>query len=137
MFLFIPWSYHRFAWVLMLILNTCVNSAILFFSPQTLYYVGLSGTLHSLFCVGALLTCFKQKALGAVMLASVTVKIFLEQVYQVQSPAQAWIGTIIHYDAHFYGWSIGLTFGAMLFLSRNKWWHTDVFFRTNEAPSIR
>lgn len=110
-FLFAPYSYSKYASLLFFVFNTLVNSAIWMFSPQTLYYVGLSGTLHSLFCFGACLLYLKQPKLSILMLCAITIKIALEQLYNTPILTQAWVGSSIHYDAHFYGWCIGLITG--------------------------
>ncbi len=92
-----------------------VNLAILWYSPDTLYYVGLSGTLHALFSLGATTYCFAGRLSGYSMLSAISIKILLEQANQ---PENNFINTLIdapvHHNAHAYGWLIGIVCAILL-----------------------
>lgn len=82
-------------------------------SPSMLWYVGLSGALHGVFCWGACMDIRHQMKSGWLLLAGVTVKIAYEQIYGASPAVATMIDAKVAVDAHLYG----AVAGVLLFVA--------------------
>lgn len=73
------------------------------FSPDVSWYVGLSGVIHGLIIMGALLCFSSNTKLSIVLLVGVTAKLFLEQVFPDTLMMNHIVNGRIIFDAHLYG----------------------------------
>ncbi len=90
-----------------------ISVALLLFSPSVLGYAGLSGVLHGLFALGAVMCFFADSRLYGVALAALVVKLVHEQLpgFDVHYMAEVTGGAVI-VDAHLYGSVAGSLIGA-------------------------
>jgi len=87
-----------------------ITAGLYVFSPETDWYVGLSGVLHGWFVIGALRVTESQRGVGMVLVAALAVKLGWEQLVGVMPTTLALdVGPVV-VDAHLYGAS-----GAALF----------------------
>ncbi len=83
------------------------SAAILLFTPWH-FYTGLSGLLHGMFTFGALTALRQRRAVGAVVLAVVVLKLGWEQFNGPPAGLAETIGIGVAIDAHLYGSIAGL-----------------------------
>nr|WP_232362620.1 rhombosortase [Salinimonas chungwhensis] len=87
---------------------------IYWFSPQLIWYAGLSGALHGVFVWGASKDIIRGILSGWLLLAGVIGKIIYEQLYGSSTGVAELIDASVAVDAHLYGALSGiLLFGAM------------------------
>jgi rhomboid family GlyGly-CTERM serine protease len=85
---------------------------IYFFSPQLIWYVGLSGALHGIFVWGACMDILNKVRSGWLLLAGVAAKLLFEQFQGSSEDVASLIDASVAIDAHLYG----AVCGAVLFL---------------------
>lgn len=85
---------------------------IYYFSPQLIWYVGLSGALHGIFVWGACMDILNKVRSGWLLLAGVTVKLIYEQYQGSSEDVANLINATVAVDAHLYG----AVCGGLLFL---------------------
>jgi len=78
------------------------------FSPQVLWYVGLSGVLHGLLVAGAVFELHAGRRDGALILVLVALKLGWEQIQGALPGAELATGGPVVVDAHLYGALAGL-----------------------------
>lgn len=112
--LFLPeWSSRSFSFAFIssaIVLNFCLYV----FSPELIWYVGLSGILHGLIAAGALYSYRVQPGFALLVLAGCTIKIGWEQFTGSSVGTEELIGGKVAFDAHMFGF-IGGLIGAILF----------------------
>ncbi|OFI35389.1 rhombosortase [Alteromonas lipolytica] len=86
--------------------------SIYLFSPQLIWYVGLSGALHGIFVWGACMDILNKMRSGWLLLGGLVVKIVLEQTQGSSAEVASLIDASVAIDAHLYG----AICGALLFL---------------------
>ncbi len=106
-------------WPGWLLVNTCSALAIslmfLFFNPELIWYVGLSGVLHTLIVTGILLQLRSQPLWGEwALLLLLCGKLLWEQRYGSLPGSAELAGGPVIVDAHLYGALIGLALGLMI-----------------------
>lgn len=101
--LFTPWLTVERLLVLSLISALSVSLGLLFFSPQVVWYVGLSGVLHGVLVAGGLQELKARRWEGAFVLALVGLKLIGEQHWGPLAASEAGIGGPVLVDAHLYG----------------------------------
>ena len=84
------------------------STALYFFDPQLIQYVGLSGVLHGIFVWGAFKDVNKQDKTGYLLLLGVTLKIIHEQFYGASSDLSSLINANVAVNAHLWGAIAGL-----------------------------
>ncbi|SGZ03768.1 rhombosortase [Moritella viscosa] len=104
---------------LILILSIGVGAGIFFLSPNTHLYVGLSGILHGIIIVGAIIDVTKQYYSGYVLIAGTIIKIINEQFFNSPIEMSKLIQAQVLTEAHLYGLVTGLII-APLFVYLNK-----------------
>lgn len=98
-----------------------ISTLLYLFSPDIQIYVGLSGWLHSLITVGALLDIRQKIQSGWLILFGVIAKVAYEQWQGPDAELAALIDANVAIDAHLYGVMCGLALGlAMLCLTSAK-----------------
>jgi len=114
--LFFPeWSASSFS-------SAFISSAILMniclyvFSPELIWYVGLSGILHGLIAAGAIYSYQVQPKFALLILIGCAIKIGWEQFTGSSVGTEKLIGGKVAFDAHMFGYLGGLI-GALFFLA--------------------
>ncbi len=85
------------------------------FSPELIWYVGLSGILHGLLAAGAIFSYKSQPGFALMLLVAVMAKIAWEQISGSSIGTEELIGGRVAYDAHLFGF-IGGAIGALIHL---------------------
>lgn len=98
-------------WCVVLLLSALASTTGLLLSPDILWYVGLSGSLHGLFIYGAITDWRAGARLGAGILFVVVGKLLWEQVYGAESGTEQLIQAKVITDAHLWGGVGGLVLG--------------------------
>lgn len=100
-------------------LGAGISVCIYLFTPNILWYVGLSGVLHGLFVIGAMQDIKNKRFSGYLLLVGVIIKILDEQLSGPDQSLQSLIQANVAIDAHLYGVFLGLPMG-MIIMQRNK-----------------
>jgi rhomboid family GlyGly-CTERM serine protease len=95
-----------------------ISLGLYFFYPQISWYRGLSGSLHGLWCAGALLGMRRDKRLASVLLVLLLIKLAWEQVFGPTAGSVALTGGPVLIQAHWLGALSGLLLAVMLFIIR-------------------
>jgi rhomboid family GlyGly-CTERM serine protease len=85
-----------------------IGLGLLWFNPGLIWYVGLSGILHSLFIAGLLTDMREHRGLDALVLLGFAAKIIFEQIYGALPGSERSAGGPVVVDAHLYGAIAGL-----------------------------
>jgi len=104
---------------LIFILSVGVGAGIFWLSPSTNLYVGLSGILHGIIIVGAIIDVTKRYYSGYVLIAGTVIKIINEQFFNSPIEMSQLIEAKVLTEAHLYGLITGLIV-APLFIHLNK-----------------
>ncbi len=108
------WSYFRLT-LTFILTAALVTLALWFFSPEIIWYVGLSGVLHGLLTAGALLSFKQTPGISVAVLAVVVFKSAYEQFTGYASGyLEASINGMVVIDAHLYGVVSGLIAAVLL-----------------------
>ena len=114
------------AWLIAIIGCAVTTSlALLFFSPELIWYVGLSGVLHGLLMVVGIYLIAAARHTGWLILVFVTVKILWEQWAGPSASLESDIGGNVIIDAHLYGALSGVLFAGLLKSIPSKTTETD------------
>ena len=98
-----------------------IGLALFLFEPTVIWYVGLSGVLHGLFCYGAANDMHRKDRWGYLLGIGLVLKIAYEQLYGAQETTIKLINAPVLVDAHLYGAISGLLFYSLiLFLKKEK-----------------
>jgi rhomboid family GlyGly-CTERM serine protease len=98
-------------WLALILLSCLVISAGLFlFDPKMVWYMGLSGVLHSLFVVGAWYERRRFALSGNVLLVLLAAKLVYEQIGGGLAASETLIGAHVAVDAHLFGALAGVMF---------------------------
>ena len=101
------------------VLALCISICLYFFTPKLNAYVGMSGVLHGLFVIGAMIDILLRKKTGYLLLIGIAIKVIDEQISPPDSDLQALIEANVVIDAHLYGVIFGIIVGTFL-LSTHK-----------------
>ncbi|QUM84728.1 MULTISPECIES: rhombosortase [unclassified Moritella] len=104
---------------LILLLSIGVGAGIFLLSPSTHLYVGLSGILHGIIIVGAIIDVTKKYYSGYILIAGTIIKIINEQFFNSPIEMSKLIQAQVLTEAHLYGLVTGLII-APLFVYLNK-----------------
>ena len=104
---------------LILLLSTGVGVGILWLSPSTQLYVGLSGILHGMIIVGAILDITKHYYSGYILIIGTIIKVINEQLFNSPIEMSQLIDAKVLTEAHLYGLVTGLII-APLYVYLNK-----------------
>lgn len=80
-----------------------VSLGLLWFNPDLVWYVGLSGVLHALFIAGLLADMREHPVLGMLVLLAFVAKIVFEQAWGPLPGSEKSAGGPVVVDAHLYG----------------------------------
>ncbi|NOY62609.1 MAG: rhombosortase [Gammaproteobacteria bacterium] len=110
--------FHRFlsniAWLVTLIVSSLgVSLGLLWFSPETQWYVGLSGTLHGMFFAGAIAAVIHGYRLELILLLLLCAKLVWEQLYGALPGSADMAGGNVVVDSHLYGAISGILPGLL------------------------
>lgn len=103
------WAIHGYAYrwltitALIVFCSFCVTLGLYFFSPDTTWYVGLSGALHGLFVWGAYQDIQHKIRSGWLLMLGVWLKIGYEQYFGAEQAIVDLIQANVAIDAHLYG----------------------------------
>ena len=112
-------QYYSLTSFTLLLLSGCVGISLLLysFSPDIQIYVGLSGWLHCLITVGALLDIRHHIQSGWLILLGVIAKVSYEQWQGPDAQLAALIDANVAIDAHLYGVICGVLLGLLFVFS--------------------
>jgi len=79
------------------------NVILLHLFMQLKWYVGLSGALHGYLMGGAIISWHTAKRLNSVIIAVVSIKLFVEYFWQINSSTEQLIEANVVEEAHFFG----------------------------------
>ncbi|UAA40170.1 rhombosortase [Paraneptunicella aestuarii] len=102
---------------LVLFCGLVVTSAIFLFTPERVWYVGLSGALHGVFAWGIYHDIRRGMKTGWVLLAVLIVKIASEQIYGANESIAELINANVAIESHLYGAIAGLFVAIMSMLT--------------------
>lgn len=110
--------YYRTSTMLLYVGCTALSISymILFFSADIQVYVGLSGVLHALLCVGAVKDMQHDEPTGKLLLLGLLAKVAYEQWQGPDADLAQLINAEIAIDAHLYGVITGLLLSLLLSL---------------------
>lgn len=112
--------YNATAYIsLILVLSIGVGAGIFWLSPSTHLYVGLSGILHGIIIVGAIIDVTKQYYSGYALIIGTIIKIINEQFFNSPVEMSQLIEAEVLTEAHLYGLVTGLII-APLYVYLNK-----------------
>lgn len=109
---------HRML-LLLTLSSALIGVAIYLFSPAIQIYVGLSGVLHALLCIGALIDIQRKEMTGYLLLAGLIIKAGYEQWYGADQQLAELISADVAIDAHLYGVITGFILWAMVTFLNN------------------
>jgi rhomboid family GlyGly-CTERM serine protease len=96
--------FERHAWMIVGLGSlAAVDIGLMTGSPELLWYVGLSGVLHGVVSAAAVGLLAQRRALGAIALGVVAIKVVHENWSGAAPAAEAWIGGDIVVAAHLWG----------------------------------
>lgn len=104
---------------LILVLSIGVGAGIFWLSPNTHLYVGLSGILHGIIIVGAIIDVTKRYYSGYILIAGTIIKVIHEQLFNSPVEMSQLIEAKVLTEAHLYGLVTGLVI-APLYVYLNK-----------------
>lgn len=87
-----------------------VSLGIFLFTPNMLFYVGLSGVLHGLFVLGALFDIKHNDKTGYLLFIGVILKVLHEQIYGATDSLKQLIEADVAINAHLFGMCAGIVF---------------------------
>jgi len=93
---------------LIVFLSITIGLCILWLSPGTSLYVGLSGVLHGLLIVGAIIDVGKKHYSGYLLIIGVIGKVASEQLFESPAQVSELIEATVLTDAHLYGLLAGI-----------------------------
>lgn len=93
-----------------------ISVLLLFYSPNLVWYVGLSGSLYSLLMIGLIADRSYPLSLRGLILIVLLVKITLEQLNMNVSAISEFIGGPVAVDSHFYGVLVGIAISIGILL---------------------
>lgn len=91
------WCWH------FLFAGLAISLGLLWFNPELIWYVGLSGILHALFIAGLLADIREHALLGWLVLLGFAAKIAIEQTHGPLPGSERSAGGPVVVDAHLYG----------------------------------
>lgn len=95
---------HNRYWLAIIVISgLCISLGFLLFKPQLSWYVGLSGSLHTIFLLGALLELRHKRLDTWLLLLAMVAKLIYEQALGPLPGSEASAGGNVVVDAHFYG----------------------------------
>lgn len=106
-----------------------VGAGILLFYPNMQHYVGLSGALHGLFIVGAILDIRNQERTGWLILLGVTSKVVYENIFGASNELAELIAARVAVEAHLLGLVAGLLVSPIWL-----WWTGGLTPQLTTAP---
>lgn len=106
---------------LILCLSIGVGIGILWLSPSTHLYVGLSGVLHGIIIVGAILDITKRYYSGYLLIIGTIIKVIHEQLFDSPIAMSQLIDAKVLTEAHLYGLVSGFFIApAFVYLNKKK-----------------
>ena len=117
--LFMLWALHgRFYSIknytyLFLLCSIFTSVGIYYFDPSLIQYVGLSGVLHGIFVLGALMDINAKDKTGYLLFLGVWLKIAHEQFYGASTDVSNLIEASVAVNAHLWGALGGLLFSVI------------------------
>ena len=105
---------HLMSTVILIALGT--SFGLLIFSPEIVWYVGLSGVLHGLIIMGALKNFSNEPWSSSIIFLGVSIKLLWEQLYADGSDMKHIIGGNVIYDAHLYGAITGIILICIIYM---------------------
>ncbi len=107
-------------WVTVILASAAVISlGLLIFNPQIRWYVGLSGVLHGMFLVGAIISIYKGYRAESLLLVFIIGKLAWEQRYGPLPGSVSLAGGNVLVDAHLYGAIAGVV-AAMIIIVKKR-----------------
>ncbi|MCE2572542.1 rhombosortase [Motilimonas eburnea] len=105
---------RHFNWLnltsLLILTSLAVGLTLWLFDPDVVWYVGLSGTLHGLFCYGACKDVECKIRFGWLLCIGVAIKLALEQWGPPQQAMAEMIDANVLVNAHLYGAIAGVAY---------------------------
>ena len=119
---FLHSDHYRFMRFIKLFLwcSLLTSAGIYYFSPQLIWYAGLSGALHGVFLWGACMDIRAGLKSGWLLACGVVGKIVYEQINGGSADVEALIGAAVATDAHLYGAVAGLLMFLLMIIPVNK-----------------
>ncbi|BFT30481.1 rhombosortase [Alteromonas sp. D210916BOD_24] len=96
------------------------SAGLYYFSPDLIWYVGLSGALHGIFVWGACMDIKEKLYSGWLLLIGVAVKVAYEQFDGSSQQVAALIDAKVAVDAHLFGAVSGLIMFALMWLTAKR-----------------
>lgn len=117
----LAFRYSLFYWFIIICFSSLmVGAGLYIFDTQLMHYVGLSGALHGMLVVGALVETTYNKSTGLLLLVFISSKLLYEQFFGALSPPLS-AHTSVAVNAHLYGSIAGVIIWlALTYLPNNK-----------------
>jgi len=84
------------------------------------WYVGLSGALHGYLLGGAIISYATFKLVNGLIIVIMTIKLFVENIWQINSETAELIGAEVLEEAHLFGAIASLLFALIFWLVNKK-----------------
>ena len=111
---------RHWLWVLAILMISNIL-LIHFFTPRITNYVGMSGALHGMICVGFIARNYLARFVGIVGTLVVIAKVIHENWFQTQNTMAELIGRNVAVEAHLYGVIVGVMIGVMVRCWQEGW----------------
>ncbi len=95
-----------------------ISMCMYVFSPDIIWYVGLSGAIHGVFAWGCIRDLEKKRLSGWLLIIGLTIKVGNEQINGAGTFMPALIEANVAVDSHLYGALSGLLIGLVSLLTR-------------------
>jgi rhomboid family GlyGly-CTERM serine protease len=106
-------------WVAVILASAAVISlGLLIFNPQIRWYVGLSGVLHGMFLLGAILSVYQGYRAEILLLVFIIGKLAWEQRYGPLPGSASLAGGSVLVDAHLYGAIAGVIIAMIIIVKK-------------------
>jgi len=96
------------------------SAGLYLFSPDLIWYAGLSGALHGIFVWGALMDINNRVHSGWLLLAGISVKVAYEQIYGSSAQVANLIDANVAVDSHLFGALSGLGIFLLMWLTSRQ-----------------
>lgn len=102
-------------WIVVTLINAlAVSVGLLLLNPDVLWYVGLSGVLHGMFCIGLIASIRLGYRMEIILLIGFAGKLAWEQIAGPTPGSEQLAGGKVLVDAHLYGAIVGAICAALM-----------------------
>ena len=115
-------EHYRIGLYLRVFVWCCLGTSVglYFFSPDLIWYAGLSGALHGIFAWGACVDIKEKMKSGWLLLIGLAIKVGYEQIDGSSEQVANLIDAKVAVDAHLFGALTGIAIFLLMFITAKK-----------------